>query len=213
MTSPMSPGSPNRLTTTGPSRITPNRTRNSKSVPEGAEIAASTGSAARQNQRHVVLAVAEPPRHETVDGPVGLEAADGGVDDLAIRRAIRKRGGEALMVAVELAEYLEDRRLAAGQAERDRKVEQERARPSGTEHGERVGAVADDDGRRVRAHSLVQDRRQRGDARDDPLQLSEVVDVDGLHPAPREDARRRVHVRRREVDQPFALLRRRQLRE
>ena len=129
--SPIRPGIPNRERMIGPRRITENSTRNSKMGPCACPIVVST-SVLRPDQRHVFLALAEPPRDELVDRAVGLQASDRGIDDLDIARPLRQGGGKTLVNA-ELTEHLEDDRIVLGQAEGDRQVEEKCICPTRTQ--------------------------------------------------------------------------------
>src|SRR6476619_7422122 len=98
-TRPIRPGSPNRVKTIGPSRITAKSRKNSSTKPCGHWIAkriirASSRlvSVLGQDQRHVGFALPEPAQLEPVDRPVRLERADRRVDDLDVVGALRQDG-------------------------------------------------------------------------------------------------------------------------
>src|SRR5438034_5519569 len=146
--SPTRPGRPKRVKMIGPTRITANSTRNSNTGPCVTPLVKSSiTSFLRPDQRHVLLALPEPARHEPVDRPVGLKVADSRVDDLAVRRSVGQRRGQSL-AAAQLTEHPKARRLVVGEAERDRKVEQESLGPARAQDSKRLRAILDD-GRRV----------------------------------------------------------------
>src|SRR6185437_6636739 len=93
---PIKPGRPTLLTTIGPSRITPNTTRNSKTGPD-LTLSASTGtSGLRPDQRHVA-ALTQPTVRQLPNGAVRLQGIDRRVDELYVRRPLGQRSGEVLV--------------------------------------------------------------------------------------------------------------------
>src|SRR5438128_5003809 len=85
MTRPISPGRPRRCKMIGPSRITAKTRRNVKTGPDVAlSLSSSHMSVLCADQGHVLLGLPEPARDQLVDRPVGLQAMDRRVDDLAV---------------------------------------------------------------------------------------------------------------------------------
>src|SRR3954447_10710891 len=141
---PIKPGSPKRLKASGPSRITRKTTKNSSTTPWGAEISASGNtSVLRQDQRDVVEAFAEPAGLEVVDRAVGLKRADGGVDDLEIRRAVGECGSAAF-ASGQLADGVEATRVGVRERGGHGKIEHERLGAAGPKLVECCGAILDD---------------------------------------------------------------------